>query len=269
MSVNRPDQLSGRSRQIVDIVTARGPVRVEELARTLDVSVVTVYRDLAKLENLDLVTRSKGEISPARSSQSEMPTPMRSKLNPREKAEIAVAAAGLIARGESIMVDDSSTVLPFLDQIVDLTPLTIITNALTVVQQVGSNPGTTVFMMGGRYRRWTDSFHGPSTVEAIRKIRADVCVMSDAAVSGSSVCNPYEFVADTKRAMLAVSERKILLADHTKFERRALHEVVPLSAFDTVVVDSQTPIETIKRVRDIVENVVVAPPVSHLRPEKR
>ncbi|MGO1590340.1 MAG: DeoR/GlpR family DNA-binding transcription regulator [Ancrocorticia sp.] len=258
MSTNRPE-ITGRSRQIVDIVTASGPLRVEELAQKLAVSIVTVYRDLAKLEKLDLVTRSKGEVSPARSSLSEMPTDMRSKLNPGEKAEIAAAAAHLITRGESVMVDDSSTVLPLLDRVADLSPLTIITNALTVVQKVGSNPGTTVFMMGGRYRLWTDSFHGPSTVEAIKKMRADVCVMSDAAITGSSVCNPHEFVADTKRAMLAVSARKILLADHTKFARRALHEVVPLSAFDTVVVDSQTPEETIDRLEGEVETVIVAP----------
>ncbi|MGO1638453.1 MAG: DeoR family transcriptional regulator, partial [Ancrocorticia populi] len=101
----RPDQLSGRSRQIIDIVTDQGPVRVEELARLLDVSVVTAYRDLAKLEQLELVTRSKGEISPARSSQSEMPTSLRSKLNAPEKNEIAAAASQLVTRGESIIVD--------------------------------------------------------------------------------------------------------------------------------------------------------------------
>lgn len=257
----RPDQLSGRSRQIINIVTDQGPVRVEELARLLDVSIVTAYRDLAKLEQLELVTRSKGEISPARSSQSEMPTSLRSKLNAPEKNEIAATASQLVTRGESIIVDDSSTVLPFLAAIADLTPLTIITNALTVVQAIGTKPGTTVFMMGGRYRPWTDSFHGPSTVEAIKKIRADVCVMSDAAVCGSSVCNPYEFVADTKRAMLAVAERKVLLADHTKFERRALHEVVPLADFDTVVVDSQTPEATIERLRDEVAEVLIAPEI--------
>lgn len=261
MSDNRPESIGGRGRAIVDIVTANGPVRVEELARQLDVSVVTMYRDISKLENLDLVTRSKGEISPARSSQSEMPTPMRSKLNSEEKAEIAAAASGLIAHGQSLIVDDSSTVLPLLDAIADMAPLTVLTNALTVVQKVGTNPGTTVFMMGGRYRRWTDSFHGPSTVDAIKKVRADVCVMSDAAICGTSVCNPYEFVAETKRAMLAVSARKILLADHTKFTRRALHEVVPLSAFDTVVVDSKTPAETVAGLRDQVETVIVADPL--------
>ncbi len=254
----KPEQLSGRRRQIVDYVTADGPIRVEDLAERLNVSIVTVYRDLSKLEELDLVSRSKGEVSPARSSQSEMPTSMRAKLNPAEKRQIARAAANLIERGESIMVDDSSTVLPFLDEIKDYAPLTILTNALSVVRDVGNNPGTTVFMMGGRYRRWTDSFHGPSTVEAIRKVRADVCVMSDAAVCGSSVCNPYEFVAETKRAMLEVSARRILLVDHTKFERRALHEVVPISTFDTVVVDSATDAAIIERLREEVAEVVVA-----------
>ncbi len=254
----KPEQLSGRRRQIVDYVTADGPVRVEELAERLGVSIVTVYRDISKLEELDLVSRSKGEVSPARSSQSEMPTAMRAKLNMEEKQQIARAAAGLMKRGESIMVDDSSTVLPFLDELKDASQLTILTNALTVVRAMGNNPGTNVFMMGGRYRRWTDSFHGPSTVEAIKKVRADVCVMSDAAVVGTTVCNPYEFVAETKRAMLDVSARAILLIDHTKFERRALHEVVPVSRFDAVVVDAATDPAIIAQLRDEVREVIVA-----------
>ena len=46
----KPEQLSGRRRQIVDYVTADGPIRVEELAERLGVSIVTVYRDISKLE---------------------------------------------------------------------------------------------------------------------------------------------------------------------------------------------------------------------------
>ena len=82
--------------------------------------------------------------------------------------------------------------------------------------------------------------------------------MSDAAVVGNTVCNPYEFVAETKRAMLDVSARSILLVDHTKFERRALHEVVPVSRFDTVVVDAATNPAIVAQLRDEVRQVVVA-----------
>ena len=135
------------------------------------------------------------------------------------------------------MVDDSSTVLPFLDELKDTSQLTILTNALTVVRAMGNNPGTNVFMMGGRYRRWTDSFHGPSTVEAIKKVRADVCVMSDAAVVGTTVCNPHEFIAETKRAMLDVSASAILLVDHTKFARVASCKLARLEEMTTIVTD--------------------------------
>ncbi|MCF2706029.1 DeoR/GlpR transcriptional regulator [Arcanobacterium haemolyticum] len=253
-------QLNARHQLIIDYVTTDGPIRVEDLAERLGVSLVTVYRDLTKLEELDLISRNRGEVTPARSSQSEMPVALRAKTNTKEKNELCHALLPFIKRGGSIIVDDSSTLHPLYGMLEDHSPLTVLTNALSVVRMVGNAPGITVFMMGGRFRRWTDSFHGPATVEAIERVRSDLCIMSDAAVCGNAVCNPYDFVAETKRAMLRVSERSILVVDHTKFERRALHEVAPVSAFDTVIVDSATDDDIVARLRDEVNEVIVAPP---------
>ncbi len=252
------DQLSARHRLIVQYVTNDGPIRVEELAERLDVSLVTVYRDLAKLEELELLTRSKGEVTPARSSQSEMPVSMRAKLQSSEKEALCREIIPLIKRGESLILDDSSTLQPLYPMLRELTPLTVISNSMTVVQEVGKIAGITVFMMGGQFRRWTDSFHGPTTVEAIERVRADVCLMSDAAICDMATCNPYDFVAETKRAMLRIAKRSILALDHTKFARRALHEVVPISRFDTVIVDSATSSEIVAGLREHVDNVIVA-----------
>ena len=64
---------------------------------------------------------------------------------------------------------------------------------------------------------------------------------------------------ETKRAMFNASARRILLIDHTKFERRALHGFAALSEFDTVIVDDHTPGEHVSRLRDKGIHVVVAP----------
>jgi DeoR/GlpR family transcriptional regulator of sugar metabolism len=63
----------------------------------------------------------------------------------------------------------------------------------------------------------------------------------------------------TKRAMLSVAAKKILLVDHTKFDRRALHALASLDEFDHVIVDSGTKAEHIENMRSQGIDVIIAP----------
>ncbi len=242
----------------MDMVLAEGTMRVDTLANELNVSLVTVYRDLSAMENLHLLTRNRGEVSAVTSSLSEMTPRMRAQDNTHAKNVIAEVAAGLISSGNSIMIDDSSTTIPFARKIASVLPLTVITNSQLISEILGPIKGVTLIGTGGQYRRWGESFHGSITVSAIRSMHADVCVMSDAAVSKLSICNPYEYVIETKRAMLESSSTRILLADSSKFERRALHTTAPISNFDIVVVDSGTSEETREKLRNAGVKVLVA-----------
>ncbi|MGH3950115.1 MAG: DeoR family transcriptional regulator, partial [Pseudonocardiaceae bacterium] len=67
---------------------------------------------------------------------------------------------------------------------------------------------------------------------------------------------------DTKRAMFDSAATRVLLVDHTKFARRALHALAPLAEFDHVIVDWRTPTEHVDRLRQKGVDVVVAPPIS-------
>jgi DeoR/GlpR family transcriptional regulator of sugar metabolism len=65
-------------------------------------------------------------------------------------------------------------------------------------------------------------------------------------------------MVETKKAMFDSSARRILLADHTKFERRALHAMCALEEFDVIVVDDGTPPRQLERMKARGMNVVVA-----------
>ena len=67
---------------------------------------------------------------------------------------------------------------------------------------------------------------------------------ASASIDGN-VYHPTEAPAEVKRAMLASAQVKGLFADHTKFNRSALHHVAPLSAYDVVIVDDATPGEAV------------------------
>jgi DeoR/GlpR family transcriptional regulator of sugar metabolism len=145
------------------------------------------------------------------------------------------------------------------------TPLTVLTNVLTVMNELKGSRGITLVALGGTYYTWCSSFMGGMTTEAVRNLRADLFIMSAAAITDDVCFHQSQATVDIKRAMFDASARRILLVDHTKFEKRALHALVPLSRFDVVVVDARTRREDIARLESRNIRVVVAR--NHVRPE--
>ena len=82
--------------------------------------------------------------------------------------------------------------------------------------------------------------------------------MSLSAIVDDAVYHQSPETIEVKRAMFESASKRILLSDHTKFERRALHRFVGLEEFDTVIVDEDTPIGHLSRLRSKGINVVVA-----------
>ena len=99
---------------------------------------------------------------------------------------------------------------------------------------------------------------GSLTLDALRSIRADVFIMSTSAVTDGICFHQHHDTVLVKRAMFESARTRIAYLDHSKFERRALHALGPLSDFDTVIVDSRTSEDHIRSLRADGVNVVVA-----------
>jgi DeoR/GlpR family transcriptional regulator of sugar metabolism len=96
------------------------------------------------------------------------------------------------------------------------------------------------------------------TTAEIRQLRADRVFMSFSAITDDKVYHQSAEMAETKRAMFESAATRVLLADHTKFERRALHAMGSLYEFDVIVVDDGTPPQQIERMKARGIEVVVA-----------
>jgi len=135
---------------------------------------------------------------------------------------------------------------------------TVITNALTLMNELRATNGITLLGLGGLYYNWCSAFMGPMTRHEIAQFHADTFIMSTSAIINDVVFHQHLETLDTKRAMFDASNKRVLLADHTKFERHALHAMVPLRAFDAVIVDDGTSRMDIEHMRNKGINVVVA-----------
>ena len=153
------------------------------------------------------------------------------------KDAVATRAVELIEPGMAVMLDDSTTTLAVARRLAGITPLTVVTNFLEGLRVLSHVPGIRLMALGGDYDPLHDSFLGVSCVEAIESLRVDLCLVSTSAVSAGYAYHQEPHIVSVKRAMLASAARKVLLIDHTKLGRVALHRVVPLDAFERVIVD--------------------------------
>lgn len=255
---SRQNRQSQRQQAILEIVIAEGSVRIEELAERFDVSTMTVHRDLDGLEIRGLLRKSRGVASALSTSLVESSDVFRLGQQNPEKELIAQAALEFVEPGQSIMLDDSTTVMRMVPHLASKQPLTVITNTVTVVEQLREANGITINGIGGEYYNWCSSFMGGVATAAISRMRADVCFLSASAITDDIAFHQSLETIDIKKAMFVASSQRVLLVDHTKFRKRALHAIVPLADFDVVIVDALTDQSDVARLRQRGIRVIVA-----------
>jgi DeoR/GlpR family transcriptional regulator of sugar metabolism len=248
-----------RQRAITEVVMAEGSVRVEQLAERFDISLMTVHRDLDELESRGILRKSRGVATATSTSLVESSDIYRSTQQAAEKEALALAATELIEPGQAVFLDDSTTVLRIVQHLPSKAPLTVITNSLTLQSELRASRGITLLGLGGQYYNWCNAFMGPMTTQAISQLCADILIMSTSAITNDVIYHQFLETVDTKRAMFEAANKRILLADHTKFQHRALHALAPLKDFDVVIVDDETTEADVKRMREKGIDVIVAP----------
>lgn len=226
-----------RHAQIAELVVSQPFISVKDLARKFEVSVMTIHRDLDELEAQGLLRKVRGGATPQPSSIFESSARYRITVARAEKQALANFALTQIEPGHAVILDDSTTVLTLARMVSSVTPLTVLTNSLGVLQELKAVPDLHLVVLGGDYLPRHNSFSGLVCEATIAAMRADVLFMSSMAISGGVVFQPDQELALVKRAMIGAAARRILLVDSSKFGRVALHRVARLQEFDLVVVD--------------------------------
>ncbi|MGW4082477.1 DeoR/GlpR family DNA-binding transcription regulator [Streptomyces sp. NPDC004822] len=246
---------AARQAAMAEQVLADGTATAADLAERFGVSLMTIHRDLDELERQGVVRKFRGGVTAQPSGVFESNVQYRLKTMRAEKAAVAERALKLVEPGMAVMLDDSTTTLEIARglRLGEITPLTVVTNFLEAVNLLAGRRGIHLIALGGDYDPLHSSFLGVSCVEAIEQLRVDVCFASTSAVRGGYAYHQEQHIVSVKRAMLDAAARNVLLIDHTKLARAALHRVVPLSRFDLLLVDDGASAEAL---RDLDEHKV-------------
>lgn len=250
--------LSERRHQLIlRELRANGPVTAVALAEALGVSTATIRRDLLHLDAQGLLTRVYGGATPAAGHDD--PFVEVASVQAAEKDAIAVRAAELVEDGETVLLDIGTTAHRLACRLHGRS-LTVITSSMAVFEELADDDAIQLLLLGGMLRREYRSLIGFLTEDNLRQVHADRLFL------GTSGVRPDGRVMDTtvvevpvKRAMIAVSDQVILLADSAKFPGRGMASVCGPDELDMVVTDAPADERTAARLREAGVTVIEVP----------
>jgi DeoR/GlpR family transcriptional regulator of sugar metabolism len=234
-----------RQHRIARLVAERGRARVGDLAAQFGVSGVTIRKDLGELERQGRIVRTHGgAVSPAGAGM-ERAFEVRERMQRPEKDAIGRVAAGMVADGESIALDASTTVFAMARHLRargGWLDLTVVTNGLRIALELADVPGIRVLMAGGVVRPEALSLVGPlgeGLLERVNVHRAFTGAMGFSIEAG--LCDGTEEEAQIKRLLVAAAAETVGLVDHSKWGRTALATFCPTPAIGAVITDAPAP----------------------------
>ncbi len=219
-----------RQQDLLTIIEAQGMLSVRAIAAMLNVSEMTVRRDLEKLRG------DRGEPTGEQTGQYSLLEAI--EHSNQQKEEIGKYAASLVEPNDVIIIDTGSTtvrILPYLPENMNLTVLCYNAN---ILMELRHKPGIQLLFCGGNYHLNTEMFESEEGIEFIRRIRANKAFLSAAGIHsklGVTCANTYEVA--TKRAVIASSSQRILVADSSKFGRLRPAYFCDLDDIDMIVTD--------------------------------
>jgi DeoR/GlpR family transcriptional regulator of sugar metabolism len=231
-----------RRTEMLRLIKRSGQVVVTEMSAHFEVSLDTIRRDLDAMAEQGLLNRIHGGAVPAADlASADTPFKLRLEAQSNAKAEIGKAAAGLIANGETLIVNGGSTTLAFARSLVERQNLNIVTNNLSLPSVVPPKAVSALYLLGGEIRNDAQITMGQVGLVGAQAINADTAVIGVGGINVHGCSTSSLAEASMMLQMIAASRRTIIVADSSKFGRRAFAEVVALHQIDVLVTDAQPP----------------------------
>ncbi len=252
---------SKRHVAILKNLRRQGAATISELATKLDVSEMTVRRDLDELAEHGLLQRTHGGAISLNFMEADPTFSQRRTINQQAKQAIARRAAELVNPGEQIILDSGTTVASICPYLEGKAPLTVITYSLPVAQALIHKSDINLICTGGAGNTATDSFVGPLAERVLAEVRVDKAFIGVSSVSlKEGFSNSHVDNLNLQRKVLEVARETFILADSTKFRRPAFWLVAALSAVSAIITDNGLSPEMATEYEEAGVRVLVAEP---------
>jgi DeoR family fructose operon transcriptional repressor len=228
-----------RQQRILAEARRAGRVEVGALADVLGVATETVRRDLTALERRGTVRRVHGGAIPVERLELEPTLATRVGRLTDAKRRIAARALEELPHEGTVLLDSGSTTQAVVELLPPDIDLTVVTNSVPAAAALASQPGITLYLLGGRIRGRTGAAVGEWLTAALREVCVDVAFVGTNGLSlARGLTTPDQSEAAAKRAMVAAGRRVVLLTDSTKVGDDHFHRFASVDDLDLVITDT-------------------------------
>ncbi|WP_108172207.1 DeoR/GlpR family DNA-binding transcription regulator [Christiangramia gaetbulicola] len=253
-----------RHQLILERLERQKHIKVLELCDILDVSAVTIRKDLKLLEEKGLLFRTHGGASLENPYINERPIQEKEKISIEEKSRIAEVAAKLIKPNDSIIIASGTTVQQLARAIQPKEKLNVITSSFFVALELLKHKEIEVIQLGGNVRHSSSSVIGHYALQILNNISCNQLFLGVDGIDldyGCTTTSLEEAVLNEK--MISCAQRTTILADSSKFGKRSFGRICGLEHIDEIITDDRLEKSIQKKLADIGIKVTMVPKPSN------
>ncbi|MBP3884485.1 MAG: DeoR/GlpR transcriptional regulator [Atopobiaceae bacterium] len=231
-----------RQEAIVKLVNETGSATVTDISNRLNVSAMTIRRDLEELSAVGALVRIHGGARKAEDGSiamliRELTNTEKQEVHSSEKAQVANTAAQLVSNGENVFIGTGTTG-EALARAVLYKRIRAITNSLTVFNIIKDARNIEPMLIGGDYRPTTGAFVGPMAEKVGEAIGIDKAFVGVNGIYDGAVSTASSAEGSLQRLILDRSSERYIIADSSKVGRRDFYDFYQLGDIDALVTDA-------------------------------
>jgi len=237
--------------QIMEYLKIHNLVTVDDLVAAVSASPATIRRDLIKLDEQGVISRTHGGVTLNRFVPAQPTTDEKQFRNQREKRAIAKHAASLVNPGDAVVLDAGTTTMELARNLTHM-PLRVITVDLHIALFLSAFKQIEVTIIGGRIDDSSQSCIGEHGRHLLRNIHPDIAFLSCNSWSlANGITTPTEEKAGLKQDLVANARRKVMVADSSKYGAYSLFRVVELTDLTDLITDKGLSQEVCKQLESL------------------
>ncbi|WP_164683793.1 DeoR/GlpR family DNA-binding transcription regulator [Streptococcus hyointestinalis] len=229
-----------RLQWILEEVNTKGIITVTDIIKKLNVSDMTVRRDLDELDKDGLLIRIHGGAqsinSPKVKIKYEKSNTEKQELQIKEKRAIAKLSSSFIQEGETIFIGPGTTLEHFANELVSKN-IRVITNSLPVFNILNKHKNIDLILTGGEYRDITGAFVGSLTANYLQNLKFSKAFVSANGIFGNSIATYSENEGKIQHIALDNAIETFLLIDHKKFDKYDFYDFYSISNINHIITD--------------------------------
>lgn len=239
-----------RRKQIIELASQEKALSIEHLQSLFAVSEVTLRRDLDVLESQGHLRRIRGGAVLNDAPELEVKFQEKLESNTALKREIAKAAASLVEEGHVVMLSGGTTTLYIARELCKKRNITVVTPAVNIAAELAGYDSVTLVVIGGVVRKDSYVASGHLADEALASMYADFAFVGvDGVDLAAGFTTPNLVESRTDRTMLQSAAQRIIVADHSKFDKLTFSPVARLDEVSLLITDGAAPQDYIEQLR--------------------